>query len=205
MKYRPRGGRARPAFKRAPSGSAAVIVGRFRYSLTRWWKGKGGKIVWVMLNPSTADAVEDDPTIRRVHGFSKAWGFSSFEVVNLFARRTKDPSHLFSLKSDIVGPQNRDYLRAAISNADQVMVAWGAAKDPRVEERVEAIKVIVRSSPIQSRPRCLGLNKDGSPKHPLYMRTDTQVGMWPDTRLNSQLYYYPRNWITSGVGGRSME
>jgi len=193
-KYKPKSGRARTLKKRPPSGSSAAIVGRFRYSLTRWWEGPGGKVVWVMLNPSTADEIEDDPTIRRVHAFTKVWGFSSFEVVNLFARRTKDPAHLFSLKTDIVGAFNRDYLGAAIRGADRVVVAWGAADDPRVEERVEAVKAIVRSAPIQSRPRCLGLNKNGSPKHPLYLKADTLLDWWPDTKPKSSLYHYPRDW-----------
>ncbi len=179
-KYKPRRSRPRGPFKVEPEGAAAVVRGRYRYSLTRWWPpsfGMASRVAWVMLNPSTADALEDDPTIRRVRSFSESAGHSSFEVVNLFAYRTPSPSHLWSRKVPIVGRQNRDYLRQAIQNADRVIVAWGAAENRRMAFHVDALCNLFRSAGV--RPWCLGKCRSGAPKHPLYLAAATPLERWP--------------------------
>ena len=194
-KYKPRAPRPRPAFERDDRGAGAVVVGRYRYSLSRWWRRVGPRIAWVMLNPSTADAAQDDPTIRRVVGFSKAWGFTHVEVVNLFAYRTPSPARLWERRCDIVGPQNRDYLRAAIFAADRVMVAWGAAKDGRIAAQVDAVKAIVRPAGIL--PQCLGTTQSGAPRHPLYLAADTKPVRWPEITSPFRLASYPPPGVDS--------
>ena len=78
-----------------------------------------------MLNPSTADAERDDPTIRRCIGFSRAWGFGGAEMVNLFALRSTDPGRLREA-ADPVGPGNVAHIADAARGATQVIAAWGA-------------------------------------------------------------------------------
>ncbi len=185
MKYQPRRARARPAFKRDPEGGEAVIRGRYRYSLTRWWEPEPGReparVAWIMLNPSTANASIDDPTIRRVRAFSRDWGYNTVEVVNLFAYRTPSPEHLWERTCDIEGSQNRDYLRAAILSADRVVAAWGAAENDRVTQAIVGLKAALASAPPARRPWCLGTTANGGPKHPLYLKADTPVVKWPET------------------------
>lgn len=140
---------------------SAVVVGPYRYMLTR---GKGEQCGVVMLNPSTADALEDDATIRKLIGFTRDWGYPSFVVGNVYAFRSTDPKHLWADHGgDIVGPDNDGYLHA-ISTLPLIVVAWGKHAKP---ERVQKVTEILRSS---GRPLfCLGVNYDGSPKHPLYV------------------------------------
>lgn len=115
-----------------------------------------------MLNPSTADAQIDDPTIRRCLGFAWLWGYGSLEVVNLFAYRTPHPQHLRKVP-DPVGPENDRYLVAAIQRADRVVVAWGN----RGEGRSYACLKLIGS---EKQPYCLGITQKGQPIHPLYVR-----------------------------------
>lgn len=101
----------------------AVIdqTGIYRYSLTRCWDQTLGKVTFILLNPSTADAYEDDPTLRRCIDYASSWGYGSLELVNLFAYRTKDPKILSNAK-DPIGPDNDDYIQKAVTNADLVVV-----------------------------------------------------------------------------------
>src|SRR5262249_14212908 len=106
----PTGARRREEVRRA-----AVIsdCGRYRYSLTRrWGDAAEPRALFVMLNPSTADAEQDDPTIRRCIGFAKAWGMGSLEVVNLYALRATDPAALLSAP-DPIGPKNDTMITSA--------------------------------------------------------------------------------------------
>ncbi|MCB9492102.1 MAG: DUF1643 domain-containing protein [Dehalococcoidia bacterium] len=143
---------------------------RYRYELGRRW-GLGPAVTWVMLNPSTADATVDDPTIRRCIDFSRSWGFGALRVVNLFALRTPEPSALLHV-DDLLGPGGdrrlREVLRAVLRAADEVVVAWGNVH-PRLGARVEAI-----ASLLPAETSCLGLTARGEPRHPLYVRGDTR-------------------------------
>ena len=139
---------------------------RYRYELGRRWD-LGPAVTWVMLNPSTADATVDDPTIRRCIDFSRNWGFGGLRVVNLFALRTPEPSALLHV-DDLLGPGGDRRLRAALREADEVVVAWGNVH-PRLRARVEAI-----ASLLPAGVSCLGLTARGEPRHPLYVRGDTR-------------------------------
>ncbi len=142
--------------------------GVYRYSLTRRWSGGGGAVAFVMLNPSTADALRDDPTIRRCIGFARAWGFGALEVVNLFAFRATHPSQLRAA-ADPVGPRNNRILRAALSRADAVVAAWGVHGSWGGRDRAVLRLLSARKDQTWPAPQCLGLTKQGHPRHPLYL------------------------------------
>lgn len=116
------------------------ICGTYRYRLGRELPNHDGKgvVLWVMLNPSTADATADDPTIRKVVGFSSNWGFAVARVVNLYALRSTDWRPLRT-HADPVGPENDEQIRASVLAADAVVLAWGAhAPDVDRARRKEA-------------------------------------------------------------------
>jgi hypothetical protein len=115
-----------------------------------------------MLNPSTADAARDDPTVRRCIGFARSWGYGGLEVVNLFAYRATDPRAL-RRAADPVGPANRRHIAAAIANARLVIAAWGA--DATAGDAAARLRALSRRE-----LRCLGLTRSGAPRHPLYVR-----------------------------------
>lgn len=141
--------------------------GHYRYSLGRHW-GEGESIAWIMLNPSTADAEKEDPTIRRVITFSKAFGAGRAVIVNLYALKATYPKELY-LHHDPVGPQNAHYLHAAIRDAARVVCAWGANK-----VHPEDVKVVRMLKQCSKQAFCLGLTKEGKPRHPLYVRNGTR-------------------------------
>jgi hypothetical protein len=99
-----------------PSGATFDPTGAYRYALWRVWDGNRPPLVFVMLNPSIADAERDDPTIRRCLGFACAWGYGALTVVNLFALRATCP-HTLRRAADPVGPDNDEHLRAALAGA----------------------------------------------------------------------------------------
>ncbi|WP_207558562.1 DUF1643 domain-containing protein [Mycobacteroides abscessus] len=154
-------------FELEACASTAVLsaCGTYRYELTRSW-GVGAALEFVMLNPSTADAAVDDPTIRRCVGFAKRWGYASIVVHNLYAYRATDPTELANAE-DPIGPENRKYLSR--EDAACTIAAWGAhpaatgwwSGYPYGWQR-DVIK--------RSRLYCLGVNANGSPKHPLYVK-----------------------------------
>lgn len=151
------------------SRSAEVSeCGRYRWWLRRSWKtGGDGKVVcFVMLNPSTADALVDDPTIRRCMGFVRAWGYSTLSVRNLFALRATDPADLLKANEPTGGPRG-DLEISAACTADLVIAAWGASV-PFGREK-EALSLL-SAKPLY----CLGKTKQGKPRHPLYVRGDAQ-------------------------------
>ena len=144
--------------------------GLYRYSLTRRWSHGDKAALFVMLNPSTADADADDPTIRRCVGFAQREGCDAMTVVNCYAYRTPDPVLLWGRRNagvDIVGPDNEHHVQGALFRIPLVIAAWGAHD--------------VSRSPIPGRlvrTMCLGTAKNGSPRHPLYVRGDEPLVRW---------------------------
>jgi hypothetical protein len=143
---------------------------RFRYRLWRRWDGSLPVVAFVMLNPSTADASQDDPTIRRCIGFARSWGFGGVEIVNLFAYRATDPRELRRMRHP-VGPRNDRAIAAATSRAAVTVVAWGAGRPP---ERTARVARLLRGRDV----RQLRLTKEGHPAHPLYLRKDVTPAHW---------------------------
>jgi hypothetical protein len=122
-----------------------------------------------MLNPSTADENANDPTTRRVCGFSRAWGYKRVEIRNLFAYRATDPKDMVAALgrgADIIGPGNNEATRSAVESSQRIMVAWGAHKlAAGLRGRFVFWTFVHPKSAF-----CLG-EKDGhpTPKHPLYV------------------------------------
>lgn len=142
--------------------------GVYRYQLRRWWvmpTMPARWVLWVMLNPSTADASIDDRTIGRCIGFSRGWGYDGLMVGNLFGYRATDPDTLHTAP-DPVGSMNDVHLRMMASLAGLVICGWGSHKAATRARVVEAMQVIGRPA------HCLGLTKGGQPLHPLYLPGD---------------------------------
>lgn len=141
----------------------------YRYALTRTWDDSHPPVVWIMLNPSTADAFKVDPTIRRCSRFSRSWGAGGLVVLNLFALRSTDPRNL-RRHPDPVGPDNDLVIaRHLFDIANPVICAWGThgglhARDHQVMALLQARHV---------HPLCLGATNGGAPRHPLYVPNGT--------------------------------
>lgn len=170
--------------------SSAVVSSceNYRYSLRRAWECDGdGQVVWIMLNPSTADECIDDPTIRRCVAFTKAWGRTGMFVVNLFARRASKPTVCFDGRIDPVGPVADTAIESACSPDRLVIAAWGAGVPgpdtrPSVSGRPAAVRKMLADRGILLHH--LGLTAGGHPKHPLArgahrIPDDQQPIPWP--------------------------
>lgn len=145
-----------------------------RYALGREWdNGNKKRIAFIGLNPSTADDLKDDPTIRRVVSFAKKWGYGGVVMLNLFAIISADPKVLLTC-ADPIGINDlylREFLREAI---DEFVFCWGGFD---VGNRAETV------IPWFNKPLCLGQNADGSPKHPLYLKGDTQLQLFNRAKM----------------------
>jgi len=144
-------------------GAIFDTMKRYRYSLLRQWNPMEKRICFVMLNPSTADDVSNDPTVTRCETFSRGWGYGSLEVVNLFACRATDPRELRKVP-DPIGPENDAYIELAAKRAAMVIVAWGTHGS--LYHRDRDVKMLLRGFTLY----CLGTTKHGHPKHPLYLK-----------------------------------
>lgn len=162
--------------KEATERSAILSpCGRYRYRLLHEWGQWDGKLVFVMLNPSTADAKRDDPTIRKCRGFAERLGFKCFSVVNLFAYRATDPDALrLPDLYDIVGPENDHYIRQETGDdRDTVVCGWGAHAR-HWPHRVQHVSEYL----IPSGKKCLAVTADGHPRHPLMLPYSSKLQNW---------------------------
>ena len=162
-----------------------VPTSPFRYSLHRDWPHGAGRGLWVMLNPSTADATQDDPTIRRCVRFSRDWGYQSLEVVNLFALRATKPSDIdhFEPHTATGGWRADEAIAEVLDRCDLVVCAWGAIpRRLRAQQRDREVLNMIRAAGrgMRTWPHHLGLTKDGFPRHPLYLPTDSSTQLWVD-------------------------
>lgn len=159
---------------------------RYRYTLTRsGWPADTATgdivLVWVMLNPSTADARVDDPTIRKVCAVSRVLGYRGIQVVNVCAWRDTSPANLIKAARaghDIFGPGNEGYLRGAFAGNPVVMCAWGAhGADDRIAPHVHRVRELLR----EYGSTCMQLGAPtlaGQPRHPLYLSAGTEPRMY---------------------------
>jgi hypothetical protein len=158
------------------SGAVLSDCGRYRFSLWRRveptiFDGNLGNCLFVMNNPSTADANEDDPTIRRVKAFAASWGFSKVYVANTNPFRSTDPKKAI-VPLDNVFAENDAWLRKLARTCQWVVAAWGTKAYPTLAAR--ALNVLTECRDV----RALALSKDGTPKHPLYLKGDLQPAIW---------------------------
>ena len=133
-----------------------------RFSLSRIWDSKKPKVLYIMLNPSYADDELDDPTIKRLIFFSKKFKFGGFYVTNLFTQITPYPKELNM--DNHLKKKNLKIISELIKKSNLIVYAWGNL----VSEPKELMKLI-------ESPLCFGMNKNGTPKHPLYLRSDTKL------------------------------
>jgi len=148
--------------------------GLYRYELRRVLSDtpeKPGTVVWVMCNPSTADAEKDDPTVRKCRGFTRAWGYGQLLVVNAYALRSTDPAALYQLPIDPLGPKNTNHLQGAFQEARDggvLVFGWGGALPLSLREPNRLrMSSLVHGSGVA--PMCLGFTKDRQPRHPLML------------------------------------
>lgn len=152
--------------------ASAVIseCGKYRYSLSRVWDETKGRVLFIMLNPSTADAEKNDPTIRRCIGFAKKWGYGGIYVVNLFSFRATNPKELLKAPF-VVGIENEKWFRRMSSISNIAICAWGnGAIVDKLQKRLDHNWKPL--SWINIPLHYLELSKDGTPKHPLYLSQD---------------------------------
>lgn len=138
----------------------------YRYKLWREWGADKRTLAFVMLNPSTADETEDDPTIRRCVNFAEDWGFGRLEVANLFALRATNPAELRE-HPEPVGPVNDTYLQDICDRAGKVIVAWGT-KGSLMNRGREVVDMLDETL------YALETTKEGHPNHPLYQPADAE-------------------------------
>ena len=140
---------------------------RYRYTLTRTWDPARPALVFCMLNPSTADETQNDPTVERCQRRAVRMGFGGVTVLNLFAFRSTDPTALYAA-DDPVGPENDAAILATIRGAGMLICAWG--KHGNLHGRGAQVRAMFRNEGIAA--HALAVNQDGTPKHPLYVRND---------------------------------
>lgn len=143
--------------------------GLYRYTLHRQWEfSPTAKLVVIGLNPSTANDVQNDPTIRRLIGFAKRWGCGSLTMLNLFGYRATDPKQM-KIQTKPVGEHNDAHIAKEVAGAAIVLAAWGT----HGLHRGRALEVRKLMRDLQIPLVALAINRDGSPKHPLYVHSTT--------------------------------
>ncbi|KLK91380.1 hypothetical protein AA309_19965 [Microvirga vignae] len=160
---------------------SAIIspCGLYRYRLERELSPCRGTLAFIMVNPSTADAEQDDATIRKVRGFAERHSYSRIVVGNLFAFRATDIKALRGLDYRCaVGPDNDEHLRAIMGEATAIVAAWGpmAKLPPLLRDRYHGI--ITMAQQLGKRLHCLGIAKDGHPRHPLMTPYSMPLTEW---------------------------
>lgn len=155
----------------AITGSAVLSAdGLYRYRLERsWGDSSAAPVVWVMLNPSTADAELDDPTLTHCITFTRQAGWDRLVVVNLYALRSTDPAEL-ARHPVPVGPENLDHVRAALQEAGLIVAAWGA----HPAAKLSSIRLkLAGMAPAGVDVACLGLTAGRHPHHPVRLGYST--------------------------------
>jgi hypothetical protein len=156
------------------SGAEYSECETYRYRLWRKWE-EGPTVTFLMLNPSTADAYKNDPTIERCHRRAVAMGFAALEIVNIFAYRATDPRELKKAANPI-GPDNDANILESARKSDMTICAWGSHGDHK--NRHQEVKELLKSHDISA--HVLGLTAKGQPRHPLYLPYSRLPRQWAE-------------------------
>lgn len=150
---------------------------QYRYSLKRSIADRGFRVSVFMVNPSTADAIENDATIRKLIGFGQRLGWREITVANLFAYRATDVSEI-ATAGDPIGPHNNGYILAAMLSTDISVVAWGASAKLPASLR-DRWRIVPQIAQVIERPLwCFGTCADGHPKHPVMIAYASMLETW---------------------------
>ncbi|MGH1331599.1 MAG: DUF1643 domain-containing protein [Paracoccaceae bacterium] len=158
----------------APSEAIYSDCERYRYALTRIWEPSGKRALFIMLNPSTATEVQNDPTVERCERRARVLGFGSFRVTNIFAWRDTDPRKMRAA-ADPIGPENNAAILEGCDWADQIICGWGS-HGAHLDRGAE-VEAMLRDRNLAL--TSLGQTKEGQPKHPLYIAYAQQPEPWP--------------------------
>lgn len=178
------GGKVRLRLCDGVTGTAVFSAcGRHRTLLTRSWEGAAleGSVLWIGMNPSTAEAGVDDPTVAKECKFTRRWGYGSYVKANVMDYRATHPRMLLADGVIPCSQENIPAIVAAARAASMVVLGYGALHKKLVSYG-EAVKSALASEGIEA--LCLALTKDGHPKHPLYIRDDTQPFPYPLQGMN---------------------
>jgi hypothetical protein len=133
----------------------------YRYALWRSWDDSKPRVMFIGLNPSTADEAQDDPTLRRCMNYAQDWGFGSVCISNLFAFRATEPNDMKNAENPI-GSENDKWLMKLVGQSSLIVAAWG--NDGSFLDRSAQVRKFLPEL------HCLKLNKSGEPAHPLYQK-----------------------------------
>lgn len=142
---------------------------KYRYELRRVWNHKEKLVCWIMLNPSTADAEHNDPSVQRCMNYTKSWKYGGVIITNLFGLRSTDPKKLWSTNEPI-GPGNEEFIINADKEADLTVMAWGI--HGLYKNQAQHILNFLRQ------PHFLSLTRNCCPRHPLYLKKNLQPQKW---------------------------
>jgi len=142
---------------------------KYRYRLAQIWDGGKEPLYWLMLNPSTADEVKNDPTVERCERRARMWGYGGSVVLNIFAYRATDPKDMRAQK-DPIGPKNDDWIRKLARRSQDVDVVGGWGEHGAHMARGQAVMDIFKQE--NGRINALKINASGHPAHPLYIAYD---------------------------------
>ena len=162
-----------PLFENKTKGAVVSEDGKYRYQLWRIWDDSKPLVMFLMLNPSTADGEEDDPTIRRCIGYAKSWGCGGFYVGNLCSYRSTDPKTLLKVP-DPIGA-NSKHIAEMVKKTALVVCAWG--NSDIVKKLFSGMETMILDV-LNAKAYYLELSKDGTPKHPLYLKKELEPTWW---------------------------
>lgn len=146
---------------------------QYRYRLSRIWQPARDPLIWIMMNPSTADARKDDPTIRKCITFSLNSGYGGIVVLNLFALRATKPNDLLRVH-DPIGPENDKYIQQELEFSFKICCAWGNFCGKKLEPRQKEVLRMLAGRTLY----CLAKNDNGTPGHPLYIHGRTEFKIY---------------------------
>lgn len=169
------------------SGAYISTCKKYRFGLWRIWNRSKPAVMFVMLNPSTADGEVNDPTIRRCMEFAKRWGAGGIYVANLWPIRATDPKIMYKWLKDCGSSEEfnsahataRHYFKEMLPNCDKVVNAWGNLPKKQSDRVKVSVGNAMAGKTLEGIPiMCLGRTKSGQPKHPLYIPYTQALTPW---------------------------